>query len=222
MRAALRGLERCSTSSSRWSTANRSTRRRTSRRWSTRSATSSGGRSRQASTSSTTARWASRTGSPTCTSASPGSSRGSCPLEGGTILPPSRDRQAFPEFYAEHDAEFARRGCEPGARHLDRGGGARGARQARSVGQAVVLHRADRVRLHGARAGHRSPQGCARRCRGGRRVPPGRGAGERLLAEQRVLRDATRSSSSQSPTPCTRSTRGSSRRASCSRSTTPC
>ncbi len=30
------------------------------------------------------------------------------PAEGGTILPPSRDRQAFPEFYAEHDAEFAR------------------------------------------------------------------------------------------------------------------
>ncbi len=30
------------------------------------------------------------------------------PAEGGTILPPSRDRQAFPDFYAEHDAEFAR------------------------------------------------------------------------------------------------------------------
>ena len=30
------------------------------------------------------------------------------PLEGGSILPPSRDRQAFPEFYAEHDAAFAR------------------------------------------------------------------------------------------------------------------
>jgi 5-methyltetrahydropteroyltriglutamate--homocysteine methyltransferase len=29
------------------------------------------------------------------------------PLEGAT-LPPSRDRQAFPEFYAEHDAEYAR------------------------------------------------------------------------------------------------------------------
>jgi 5-methyltetrahydropteroyltriglutamate--homocysteine methyltransferase len=29
------------------------------------------------------------------------------PLEGGNILPPSRDRQAFPEFYAEHDAAFA-------------------------------------------------------------------------------------------------------------------
>ena len=30
------------------------------------------------------------------------------PLEGGNILPPSRDRQTFPEFYAEHDAAFAR------------------------------------------------------------------------------------------------------------------
>jgi hypothetical protein len=29
------------------------------------------------------------------------------PLERGTMLPPSRDRQAFPEFYAEHDADFA-------------------------------------------------------------------------------------------------------------------
>jgi len=28
-------------------------------------------------------------------------------LEDGTMLPPSRDRQAFPEFYAEHDAAFA-------------------------------------------------------------------------------------------------------------------
>ena len=29
------------------------------------------------------------------------------PVEGTTILPPSRDRQAFPESYAEHDAAFA-------------------------------------------------------------------------------------------------------------------
>jgi 5-methyltetrahydropteroyltriglutamate--homocysteine methyltransferase len=29
------------------------------------------------------------------------------PLGGGSFLPPSRDRQAFPEFYAEHDAAFA-------------------------------------------------------------------------------------------------------------------
>jgi 5-methyltetrahydropteroyltriglutamate--homocysteine methyltransferase len=28
------------------------------------------------------------------------------PLEGGSFLPPSRDRQAFPEFYAEHDAQL--------------------------------------------------------------------------------------------------------------------
>lgn len=30
------------------------------------------------------------------------------PVEGGNILPPSRDRQAFSEFYAQHDAEMAR------------------------------------------------------------------------------------------------------------------
>jgi 5-methyltetrahydropteroyltriglutamate--homocysteine methyltransferase len=29
------------------------------------------------------------------------------PTAGQTILPPSRDRQAYPEFYAEHDAAFA-------------------------------------------------------------------------------------------------------------------
>ena len=28
------------------------------------------------------------------------------PLEGASVLPPSRDRQVFPEFYAELDAEF--------------------------------------------------------------------------------------------------------------------
>ena len=30
------------------------------------------------------------------------------PVADGNILPPSRDRLAFPDFYAEHDAEFAR------------------------------------------------------------------------------------------------------------------
>lgn len=30
------------------------------------------------------------------------------PIGAGDILPPSRDRQAFPEFYAEHDAAFTR------------------------------------------------------------------------------------------------------------------
>jgi 5-methyltetrahydropteroyltriglutamate--homocysteine methyltransferase len=30
------------------------------------------------------------------------------PVQGGNILPPSRDRQAFPEFYALHDAEMAK------------------------------------------------------------------------------------------------------------------
>jgi 5-methyltetrahydropteroyltriglutamate--homocysteine methyltransferase len=30
------------------------------------------------------------------------------PVKGGSVLPPSRDRQAFPGFYEEHDAEFDR------------------------------------------------------------------------------------------------------------------
>ncbi len=30
------------------------------------------------------------------------------PIDEGSVLPPSRDRHAFPEFYAEHDAAFAR------------------------------------------------------------------------------------------------------------------
>jgi 5-methyltetrahydropteroyltriglutamate--homocysteine methyltransferase len=30
------------------------------------------------------------------------------PVAGGNILPPSRDRQAFPDFYVEHDVEMAR------------------------------------------------------------------------------------------------------------------
>jgi 5-methyltetrahydropteroyltriglutamate--homocysteine methyltransferase len=30
------------------------------------------------------------------------------PLDEGVVLPPSRDRQAFPEFYAEHDVAYAR------------------------------------------------------------------------------------------------------------------
>ena len=44
------------------------------------------------------------------------------PLEGIYILPPSRDRQAFPEFYAELDARVRPRGAKPraGLRRLGR------------------------------------------------------------------------------------------------------
>jgi len=50
------------------------------------------------------------------------------PLEGGNILPPSRDRLAFPEFYAEHDAAFVHE-VENQVRIADdeSGGGAAGA-----------------------------------------------------------------------------------------------
>ncbi len=65
------------------------------------------------------------------------------PLEGGNILPPSRDRQTFPEFYAEHDAAFARE-----VENQVRVKGQRGAERIRDRGRgtALVLHRADRVR----------------------------------------------------------------------------
>ena len=108
------------------------------------------------------------------------------PLEGGNILPPSRDRQAFPEFYAEHDAAFARE-VENQVRVKGHDGPSGG--RDRGRGKALVLHRADRVRPLRARARHRPLQERARRRRGGRRVPPRRRAGERLLAAQRVLRE---------------------------------
>ena len=78
------------------------------------------------------------------------------PLEGGNILPPSRDRQAFPEFYAEHDAAFARE-----VANQVRVKGAprrRGDGRDRGRGQGLVLHRADRVRPLRAGARHRPLQ----------------------------------------------------------------
>ena len=105
------------------------------------------------------------------------------PLEGGNILPPSRDRQAFPEFYAEHDAAFAREVENQVRITVDEsaeraGGGARGR------GEALVLHRADRVRPSRTRARHRPLQERAGGRRGDRRIPPSRRSGERLLAAQ--------------------------------------
>ncbi len=41
------------------------------------------------------------------------------PVEGGSVLPPSRDRQKFPGFYAEHDAEFDRHNRESLGLHED-------------------------------------------------------------------------------------------------------
>ncbi len=53
------------------------------------------------------------------------------PLGEGSMLPPSRDRQAFPEFYAEHDAAFAR-ATKNRVRMADDGEDADGAQEARS------------------------------------------------------------------------------------------
>jgi 5-methyltetrahydropteroyltriglutamate--homocysteine methyltransferase len=54
------------------------------------------------------------------------------PIDQGSMLPPSRDRQAFPEFYAEHDAAFAR--ATKNRVHMAEGDdeGEEGAPQARS------------------------------------------------------------------------------------------
>ena len=87
------------------------------------------------------------------------------PLEGGNILPPSRDRQAFPEFYAEHDAAFARE-VENQVRIADDSGSSPSAAEIEAEGNAVVLHRPARVRQRGAPARHRALQERARRRRG--------------------------------------------------------
>jgi hypothetical protein len=75
------------------------------------------------------------------------------PAEGGTILPPSRDRQAF-RSSTPSTMPSLRGGLRTRCASSDRGGDARGARSS-TRWQAVVLHRADRVRLHGSR-GYRS------------------------------------------------------------------
>jgi 5-methyltetrahydropteroyltriglutamate--homocysteine methyltransferase len=53
------------------------------------------------------------------------------PIGDGTMLPPSRDRQAFPDFYAEHDAAFAQ-ATKNRVRMAEDGGGADDAQEARS------------------------------------------------------------------------------------------
>ena len=80
-----------------------------------------------------------------------------------------------------HDGEHA-----PGGRA--RPGGDVGRRDG-GRGQVLVLHGADRVRRRPAPARHRAPEGCSRRGRRRRRLPPGGRAREHVLAPQRVLRD---------------------------------
>ena len=137
-------------------------------------------------------------------------------LEGASMLPPSRDRQAFPGAYAALDAldEAAVRESNAAASNAlpDEEAGGRG----------LGVHRSAHIRPQRARPRHRELQGRAIRARRHRGVPPGGRAGERLLAPERALRAARRSSSSRSRTPCTRSTRGSSTPACSSRSTMPC
>ena len=121
------------------------------------------------------------------------------------MLPPSRDRQQFPGAYAELDAldEAATRSSNIAPEGAP---GTTVARPASPSGCAPV--RCIRPRRHRAR--HRQP---ARRPGGPRRrrgVPAGGRAGQRLLARPTSTTPPTRSSSTASPTPCTRSTRRSS------------
>ena len=50
------------------------------------------------------------------------------PLDGGSILPPSRDRQAFPGTYAQHDKEMMRAFAENEVRRPPRASGCATAR----------------------------------------------------------------------------------------------
>jgi 5-methyltetrahydropteroyltriglutamate--homocysteine methyltransferase len=52
------------------------------------------------------------------------------PLEGASVLPPSRDRQVFPEFYAELDAEFDRENRESIGMAADEDAGAASGQEA--------------------------------------------------------------------------------------------
>ena len=170
-------------------------------------------RSRPASTSSTTARWASRPGSLTSTSGRPGLSPGR--VEGGfaSIMPASRDRQHFPGAYAR--ARLARRAggqgqhqprCRrgPGPSRRRRPGG-RG-RSWRRVGLGV--HRPDDLRQDGDGQGPGELQGRPRRRGQGhlRGVPAGGRPRRRPTGWPTSTTRPTRSSSTRSPTCCTRST----------------
>ena len=105
------------------------------------------------------------------------------PLEGASMLPPSRDRQAFPGAYAMIDAldDAATRGSN--SRPLRRRGAPR-----RPPGRGLGVHRPADLRPDRDRPRHRELQGRARRARRGRRVPPGGRAGQRVLAPERALR----------------------------------
>ena len=140
-------------------------------------------------------------------------------VEGASMMPPSRDRQQFPGAYAALDAldEAAVRESNRAAdssEHDDE--------PAVEPGDRMGVHRADHLRPHRARPRHRQPPRRARRTRRRAGVHAGRRPRERLLAAQRALRRARRSSSTAWRTPCVRSTARSSIRGSSSRSTTPC
>ena len=126
------------------------------------------------------------------------------------MLPPSRDRQQFPGSYAELDAldEAATRSSNIAGDGSTRDDGAGGGGHWRR--SPVGLHRPDHLRPLGAGPRHRQPQGRARA------VPEVDGFLPVVAPASAYWLDATsttpprRSSSTASPTRCTRSTRRSS------------
>ena len=140
------------------------------------------------------------------------------PIEGATILPPSRDRQAFPEFYAEHDAAVRGRSEMADGDSSMELAGRRDEAQVKlwfctgplEYDTAALEH--DIARFKAALDGRRG-----RRC-----VPAGGRAGERLLAPQRALpeRGGVRLRGRRRPARGVQGDRR--RRPACSRSTTPC
>ena len=111
------------------------------------------------------------------------------PLEGGDD-PAAEPRPAgVPGVLRRARRRLRPRGREPGAvASHDRTTSSR--RRDRARGKALVLHRPDRATTP-PRSSATSPalKTCARGRRRGRRVPPRRRSGERLLAAQRVLRE---------------------------------
>ena len=127
-------------------------------------------------------------------------------------LPPSRDRQAFPGFYGEHDAAIdrARREAAAARGEGEERAATPGSAPARS---ATTRPQSSTTSRTSARRSHR-PTSSTRFSRWSHpRAPTG---------SSTSTTRARRNSSSRSPTSSPRSTATSSTRASCSRSTTPC
>ena len=143
------------------------------------------------------------------------------PLEGAVMLPPSRDRQAFPEFYAQLDAQYARAMTNM-LRVAEKDQDAESGLDMQAEGKYWYVHGADRVRRRPARS---ATSRASRPRSPGSTTRTSSSRSSRRRARTGCATSTTRarrSSSTRSPTRCTRSTRRSSTPASSSRSTTRC